>query len=289
MEYKPSALQSYIEKSESRVVNDGFRVRLSADLARKYDAGVYDNAIALHTGYINDIKNLGIQYPGNANPVFYMYVVPDDNFVELLSFPFLGAVHGGKPVSSFDLDGFDAAYGVSQNLLENHPQTESIARRVNGIHEFAHLVHGLFFNRDRMFNEGFAEILPLYTMDLESQFDEHRAVIKNMTEADIFTAQELLDMGRDGSFGHKTRVANKTCSFDWAYISSYLFLRGYIMRLAEKFGLNRVAATQKFLEILRSSQCFYQFLIYDLARVIDVSGDEMLDGKMLQVEAIKSL
>ena len=39
MAYLYAALKEYIKNSELRIVNDKFRVRLSADVAKKYDNG----------------------------------------------------------------------------------------------------------------------------------------------------------------------------------------------------------------------------------------------------------
>ncbi len=289
MEYKPNKLFEYIKNSEIRIVNDNFKVRLSRDLAKKYDNGDYKNALQIHIDYINAINKLGLKYPGNANPVFYMYIVPDNNFIELLNFPFTDSAYGGKPVKCFDIDGFHSAYGISQNLLDNQSSAEPISSRVNGIHELAHLVHGQFFNKDRILAEGFAETLPLYTMGLQNEFDEHAQVIKNMTADDIISPNELLAMGRDGTFGRITRIKNKSASFDWSYISSYLFVRGYIMKIAEKFELTPISATQKFLEIVRSSEYSNQFLIFDLANAIDIPGSDLLKTKTIQLLAQKSI
>lgn len=284
MEYKPDKLRDYIQNAEVRVVNDSFKVRLSTDLAAKYDAGIYQEDIARHDRYIKEINALGIQYPGGAHPVFYMYIVPDENCVELLKLP-SGFTNGGRPVSSFDLDGFNVAYGRSQNCLEGSLKPETIARRVNGIHEFAHLVHGQFFSKDSLFIEGFAEALPLYTMGLEGEFDEHRAVIKNMKFDDILSPQELLAMGNEGTFYSTLQGLNKTGSFDRSYISSYLFVRGYMAEMGEKFGLDRKKTTQKFLETMRGSSSCNQWLVYDLAAVIGMPGDELLNTKKMQLKA----
>ena len=284
MEYKPSKLYQYIQNSELRIVNDNFRIRMSSEIAAKYDAGDYEEGIKHHAECIKKVMALGIKYPGRANPIFYMYVVPDDNFIELLSFSFKDAKGGGRPVSIFDLDGFDSAYGCSKNQLA-YKGNISISRRVNDIHEFAHMIHGQFFNKNRILSEGFAEVLPLYTMEYEEKFDEHREVIRDMKPEDIISPAELLEMEKDRSFGQKTRLPNKSCSFDWAYISSYLFVRGYITKVAEKFNLNRIEATQRFLEIVRSSQCTNQWLIYDLAEAIGMNRDELLDTKTIQLSA----
>jgi len=284
MKYEPNKLHEYIRGSELRIVNDNFKIRLSPELAKIYDAGDYDSDIATHAGYIDDIKALGIKYPGNANPVFYMYVVPDENFVELLSFPFPDRKGGGRPIKCLDLDGFNYAYGRSHNCLYNKSAQKDISRRVNGIHELAHLVHSQFWSCNRVLSEGFAEVLPLYTMGLEEKFYEHREIIRGMTPEDIIPPQELLSMDRDGSFGRDV-VPGKSCSLRLSYISSYLFVRGYVAAIARKFGLDRARATQKFLEIVRSSGASYQFLIFDLADAVGMSGEEVLNSKNLQLAA----
>lgn len=283
--YKPDKLRQYIETSALRAVNDRFRVRLSEELAEKYDAGAYTNAINNLEGCIKQIRSLGLKYPGKAKPIFYLYLVPDDDFVDLLNYPHKTQKGGGKPVFSYDLDGFNKSYGVSQNMGDKEP---GVSRTVNVIHELAHLVHSQFFYKNRFISEGFAETLPLYTMDYESKFDEHRQAIKNLKPNQIFSARELLSMERDGAFRGKMLIPNRSCSFDLAYISSYLFIRGCMETIASKFNINRAKATQKFLEIVRSSQCTDEWLVYDLAGALDISQDELLNKKILQIGVLKS-
>lgn len=290
MAYLYNALKEYIKNSELRVVNDRFRVRLSADLAKKYDNGVYKNALNLLISHIDAINSLKIKYPNGENPVFYMYVVPDKNFAELLAYPYKDRRGGGRPVDSFEKDGFSAAYGTSQNMLANHSETESVSQRENSIHEFAHMVHGMFFNTHLpILGEGFAEVIPLYSLKMEEQFDEHRNVIINMDDAQIFTVRDMYKMCQDGSFYTKNRVPNKSCSFDWSYISSYLFVRGYIMQIAKKFRINRLKATQKFLDIMYDIQRDGVGLFVDMAAVIDMQPDELIDSKKLQKIAKKDI
>lgn len=290
MAYLYNALKEYIKNSELRVVNDRFRVRLSADLAKKYDNGVYKNALNLLISHIDAINSLKIKYPNGENPVFYMYIVPDKNFAELLAYPYKDRRGGGLPVDSFEKDGFSAAYGTSQNMLANHSETESVSQRENSIHEFAHMVHGMFFNTHLpILGEGFAEVIPLYSLKMEEQFDEHRNVIINMDDAQIFTVRDMYKMCQDGSFYTKNRVPNKSCSFDWSYISSYLFVRGYIMQIAKKFRINRLKATQKFLDIMYDIQRDGVGLFVDMAAVIDMQPDELIDSKKLQKIAKKDI
>ncbi len=288
--YKKDALREYIEKSSLKIVNDDFHIRLSKELSPKYDAGVYNNAINKLKKYIEQIKKLELQYPGNAHPIFYVYLVPDSDFIELLQFPFKTRKSGGRPVNCYDLDGFNWAYGLSQNLCENISDEEPlISRMVNNIHEFAHLVHNQFFDKNCFISEGFAEVLPLYTMDYESKFDEHRDVLKKMKPDQIYSVKELLDMERNNTFYGKNIFRNRSCSFDLSYISSYLFVRACIEAIASKCNNDRVKATQKFLEIIKNSQYSSEWLINDLANILDIPQDELLYQKNWQIKTLENL
>lgn len=287
--YPVDKLRKYIGNSELRIVNKDFHVRLSKELAKKYDDGIYNKSINNFTKYIKEIKKLKIQYPANANPVFYLYLVPDENFIELLNYPYKNRKGGGKPVPSYDLDGFDSAYGESQNLC-SRTEKPNISQIVNSIHELAHLVHSQFFRKNSFICEGFAEALTLYTMDYENKFDEHRNAVKNIKKNQIFSVKELLDMEEKNSFyGGDALLANKSCSFDLTYISSYLFVRGYIKMIEEKFKIGKIKATQKFLEIARSSKCTNEWFIFDLANALDISKDDLLNGKEMQFRVINEL
>ena len=122
-------------------------------------------------------------------------------------------------------------------------------------------------------------------MDYEAQFDEHRAIIANMKPNDIISVSDMINMCREKTFGRETRIPNKTVSFDWSYISAYLFVRGYMARLAQIHNLNRIAATQLFLETVRASQYSCEWLFTDLGHAIGMAPNEILDGKELQLLA----
>jgi hypothetical protein len=288
--YQKDVLKKYIDDSVLIEINTNLRIRLSKQLEVKYNDGKYTNAINHFENYIEQISSLNLTYPGNAHPVFYVYLVPDKNFVDLLRFPYPERKGGGRPVSSFDIDGFNSAYGESQNLAANQPkELPNISRIVNSIHEFAHLVHSQYFSKNRFICEGFAEALPLYTLNYESKFDEHRNAIKNMDESQIFSAKQLLDMEKKNSFGRSALLPNKSCAFDLAYISSYLFVRSCLEIIASKFNINRAEATQKFLEIVRSSQCSHEWLVYDIANALDIPKSVLYSKKTIQINTLKDL
>ena len=237
-------------------------------------------------------ETLGIKYPANAHPILYIYIVPDDNYGPLLRIPnyFDKGNGGGRPVPCYDLDGFHYAYGISQNLLENYSQKESsISQIVNNIHELTHMVHSLFFSLHQTICEGFAETIPLYALDYEKKFTEHKDVLTKMDENQILTAREMLDSERKGKFGEEAILPNRTCSFRLSYISSYLLVRGCIETIVEKNKISKSQAIQQFLEILKQSDYINEWLFWDIADTIGIPKNTLLDGKDLQIKALNSI
>lgn len=289
--YTKDLLREYISNSELRIYNDNIKVRLSKELATKYDNGVYDNYLNNLERYYTMINNLGIVYPSNARPVLYLYIVPDENYEEYLSTPkvFRGGNGGGKPVTCYDIDGFNSAYGISQNLCVNRSNNENISVVVNNVHELAHLVHGQYFNVDRMINEGFAETLPLYVMGLEDKFEDHREALLNMDENQIYSAKELLISGKDGSYGKEALIPNRSCSFRLSYISSYLFVRFCLEEIGRKFNLNRINSIMYFLNYVKTSRCSDDDLIFELAHLLEVDRNELLNTKKYQLEVLENI
>ncbi len=290
--YKKDVLREYIKQSELRVFSDSIKVRLSKELANKYDAGHYTNYLKNMQKCLDMIGTLNIQYPGNANPVLYVYIVPDDSYVELLKFPaiFNKGTGGGKPVICYDLDGFNSAYGLSQNMLEDEPDTEiSVSKLENEIHELSHIIHSQFFQKNQSICEGFAETLPLYALEFEEIFDEHRNIITNLNENQIFSAQQLLNSENDGTYGAETILPNGSCSFRLSYISSYLFVRGCVEFIVEKYVCSKAQSIQCFLEIIKQSNCIDEWLIYDIACALELPQEELLKGKQIQMKALNSI
>ena len=290
--YKKNILKEYISKSELRVFNDKIKVRLSKELAKKYDNGNYTNYLNNMQRCLEEIETLEIKYPANAHPILYIYIVPDDNYGPLLRIPniFDKGNGGGKPVPCYDLDGFHYAYGISQNLLENYSQKEStISKIVNEIHELSHMVHSLFFSLHQTIREGFAETIPLYILDYEKKFTEHRDILTKMDESQILTAREMLDLEREDKFGEEAILPDRSCSFRLSYISSYLLIRGCVETIVEKNKISKSQAIQQFLEILKQSDYTNEWLFWDIADTIGIPKDIFLDGKEIQMKALNSI
>ena len=289
--YQQDILEAYIKNSELRVFSDDIKVRLSKELGEKYDRGCYQNYLANLQKDWEEINNLKIKYPGNAHPVLYIYIVPDDNYASLLKFPSYSdhGKGGGKPVKCYDLDGFNTAYGLSQNMAENAPEERNISTKENDIHELSHIVHNQFFSQNKSICEGFAETLPLYVLDYEQVFIEHQNLICQLEEKEILTMKQLLDSEKQDTFGRESFFPNHSCAFRKSYVSSYLWVRGCIELIQEKNNGTKAEATQSFLEIVRKSTCHNEWLIFDIANALEISKEELLEGTIVQQKAIASI
>ena len=146
-----------------------------------------------------------------------------------------------------------------------------------------------FFSANRFICEGFAEALSLYTLDYENIFLEHRNIIKSLEKEQILSAKDLLDSEKNESYGTKSVLPNKSCSFRYSYISSYLFVRGCIETLEKKHNLTKIKATEKFLEIVKNSKCTNEWLIFDIANEIGISKEQLLTEKKMQLNIIETL
>lgn len=285
-EYKANKLQKYITESHLITINKSFKIRIHNSLYKNYLNKVYDSGIKCFANYIEEINSLNIKYPGNANPTFYIYIVPDESFKELLGFSSNENIKGGgKPVTSYDLDSFPYAYGVSSNVIANR-NNPNVMQDANSIHELAHLVHSIFFKmKNRLLAEGIADAITFYTLNYEEKLEQYRKCIKELTEDKILSAKELIKI--ENNFDQLPLIKGYSCSFSITYISSYLFIRACLETIESNFKLNRLEATQKLLEIIMTSPCTNEWGIFDIATSIKTPPEELLYSKKLQMEIIK--
>lgn len=283
MENPYDALQKYVEHSEKREIISGrFYARMSSDIAKNFDDGMYDIMLDDHKRCIYELDTLGIKYPLNVQPKFYMYIVPDESFIGLLHMPHKRLKSGGRPVPSYDVDGFITAYGTSQNCLVNGDKSVDITKHVNLVHEYSHLVKTQFCFGAVALSEGFAELIPWYVLEYERLVPSHLVAIKSMKE--IYTIKDLLNIRT-----LPVKDFMQRCSFQPSYMSAYLWMRAVIERMRVKYNLSRVAVVQKFLEFYRDSGHDKVWFVMDLAKEIDMDVDKLIGSTEYQVEALKQI
>lgn len=274
------ALRDYIEKSELRKVNNNFRMRMSPEIATKYDSGAYKTAIDEHAGCINELLKLKPQDILGKQPIFYTYLVPDNRLVELLNYPY-PRKRGGRPVDCFDSDGLNTAYGATQNtfvMLEK----PSVMSHINNIHEYAHLIQGqLNPHKHVMFHEGFAEIVPWYILDYESKCPEH---VMAVADTDVYSANELLT-----NVDFRDVVDGRICSFQKSYISSYVFVRALVEKIQSKYGLNKIEAVKMYLKVYAENNNDNQWLVVDFAKKLGLDADKLLGTTEYQKETLQKM
>ena len=278
-------LKEYIQDSELRVVVPGlFHVRMSKDIAKRFDSGLYDIALAEHKQCINELQNIGVEYPDRKKPIFYLYIVPDNNFVKLLNWPINSSnVKGaGCQVPAYDTDGFDSAFGSNESLLVRDKQ-RSLSAHIVLIHEYSHLILNQFKVRAVGLEEGFAELVPWYVLDYEKQLPLHLAAMKSMKR--IYTINNLLNMR--GRLLHEDFI--QYCSFQPSYMSAYLWTRAVVEHIRVKYSLSRIDAIKKFLDFYHNSNMDRQWFVRDVAENFDMDYDKLLNSTEYQTEVINQI
>lgn len=200
----------------------------------------------------------------------------------------MGTKSGGKLVSAYDLDSYSCAYGTSNNLLENKSEL-STSKKTNRLHELAHLIHSIFFFVNQYLEEGYAETYVFYILGYEDIFLEHRHLLENLKEEQILTVRELIELGNQRKFHPPRLIPHSTCSFEITYISSYLFVRGVIEKIEEKYGVDKFEANQMFLEMIKSSEYISEWLVFDIASFLDLPKEMLLYSKDLQLNILLEL
>ena len=114
-------------------------------------------------------------------------------------------------------------------------------------------------------------------------------IIAAAMDGKLLSAKELIDSEQDCTYGKESVLPNKSCSFRYSYISSYLFVRGCIETIEKKHQLTKAEAIQQFLEIVKHSNCRNEWLVFDIANAIGISKEKLLIDKEMQINIINSI
>lgn len=289
--YKKDLLREYIKYSNLRIFKEIIRIRLSDDLLKNYDDWLYNNYLNSMYNSYQQLLSLNLKQPCNGIPNLYIYIVPDDNYSELLSYhdKYDKWIGWAKIVKCYDLDWYIQAHGVSQNLCLNYPENPLVSSKVNNIHELFHIICCQFANKWSTISEWLAESVPLYILNYENSFNRHKDAILSLAQEDIFTVTELFFSEKDNSFWTTSIGENRTCHFRYSYISSYLFVRWLLETITEIKWFSKVWALQYLLEFLKNSKNTYDWLIIDICNELWLNLDETINWRKLQNKAILSI
>ena len=278
-------LKNYLDESVLIPLNNKLKIRLSKDLLDNYNKGLYNDYLNNLTSCIDLVDTLSIEYPGGAKPIFYLYILPlDKGYLLDIPKPFDTKNGGGRPIKAYDLDSFNSAYGVTENICLRNEFPPYIKQ--NTIHELIHLVSSMFFNKDRYINEGVAEAVSYYCFDYEDVFTTHRERLADVKEEDIYTVKELLEQKEFGLLGIE---GTNICTYRYSYISSYLFIASILDHIKDKYNIDKKETAQVLFEALRNTQNYNRWLVDDLADLIDEDSEEMYSTKKLQLEYLNKL
>ena len=181
----------------------------------------------------------------------------------------------------YDFSGYDTVYHVA-GIAHSDNGKISMARHINLIHEYAHLIQHQFGFGSQMFGEGFAELIPWYALEYESRMPSHFVSMCSMEK--IYTANELLE-----KVVFSDRVDGQTCSFQQSYMSSYLWVRAVVEHIRKKFKLSRYGAVQKFLELYHNITFDKQWFVEELAEIIGMDAGKLLNSTEYQKSVLKQI
>lgn len=281
-------LKEYIKGTRLIKFSDNFHIRVSEEIYRKYENGLFDLKLKRLNEAIKELDKLNIAYPSSAKPIFYLYIVPFDGYTDLLDIPkiFDNGTGGGKPVNCMDLDGYKDALGYSENIMIGECEFSSY---INNIHELAHLVNSMFACKNRFIHEGFADAVPLFALEYEKKFPEYLNMIINLEENDIFSVDELI-IAEDSDEFDKTWIEPAiNCSFVKGYVSSYLFTRIVLEKICEKYNVTPIDSINIYLNMLKCSNFASQYLVCEIADELGLDKEKLCSSKDYQMELIEKI
>lgn len=289
--YKKDLLKDYIQNSSLRIYKEKIYVRLSDNLAENYDKGIYNMWLEHICNCYNQLISLNLTLPNKSNPNLYIYIVPDDNYTSILSYPekYNNGSGWWRPVNCYDLDWYKTAFWTSQNCCLWSEKLNQFRKIENSIHELSHIICSQFGYKCLTISEWLAETIPLYILNYEEKFINHKFIISKLNPEDILSVKELIDSEKDDSFWRKYVTESKHCSFRYSYISSYLFIRWYLGIIEKNKGLSKIWALQYFLELLKNTKLNNERLIEYLADEIWIDSEILLNWKEMQINTALSI
>ena len=261
-------------------INSHLKVAAFPEMAQKIKNGCGENFLSVMDGYVCELLKLPLAY--KTPPMFSFVVLPrGDAFKQFSGCPF----PYGMATAKFAVDAdYPVPLAVDEGWFERgFLSEESIERKVGLCHELAHTLHSAWFNNKMVLCEGFAELLPHYLMNLESQNHKHRQAIAAFAQDKMRT---VADIEQNGMFSPEDlKQQNKNTQEREGYMSVYLWMLGYTKRVEKHFGLDKFGAANLMLsEFEKLSKNPNTPVFEEMAKLVGLSSDVLTNTCQLQKE-----
>ena len=270
------------QKFEICQINGHLKVAALPGMADKISRGTGGNFLGVMEGYMAEISALPLAF--RTPPVFSFMLLPRGGmFRAVTGCPFEMGMAGAKV--SLDKD-FPLTLGVDETWFENGFVGEDNIQRKTGLcHELAHTIHSHWFMQ--MANEGFAELLTHYLMDLEAHNPVHRQAVLGLSEKDLRT---IKDIEFNGIFSAEDLAKYGNTQERKGYMSYYLWMLGYVICLQEKYQLDKFGAVNLLLEKFRDlDQLSFAEKAAGAAESAGVTAEDLLNTLNFQLIGQKHL
>ena len=255
-------------------MNSALRIYLTQEEYERYKK----DGAAEFTYQINKVINLlssqNIPYPKEG--YYQIVVLPQGEvFKNITGLPFtygFGGIDGWPEALAFD----------DSRFFKLNPDTYFIGL----VHEFAHLVHGDWISIYPIC-EGFAEAVPFYILNLTDK--KQQAIALNLTHKEIYSVNNLIKRGmfiKEDSKEERIRAQYRK-----TYISMYLWMRGYLETVQQKYNLNKIEALNFVLQEFKKAAAFPTLKKQEnyISNLIGLKRKQVFDKIDLQLLGQKSL
>lgn len=204
---------------------------------------------------------------------YQVVVVPKgEDFKNISGLPFTQGIGG--------IDGWPEALIFDDSCFFALSPTASF---VGLVHEFTHLVHGDLIEIYPIL-EGLAEAVPFYILNLTDEKQQEIAL--HLTPQEIYPVTTLI---KNGMFIDNTK--NTQAQYRKTYVSMYLWMRGYLETVQQKYNLDKLQALNFVLENFKQAAALPTLKQQEdyIAKLIGLKRKQVFDKINLQLTAQKSL
>ncbi len=256
-------------------VSPNMQIMLKQDEYKKFKERGAECFISRMLKNFHNISTLKFELPQPPKLTFYV-LKHGSEYKQMSGLPFESGMGGGDGLGTSALVVDDVWF------FDDTGNGYGCDRVTIGLtHELAHIILNAYpkNNYNEAFEEGWAELVPQYLAEMEMGDEIRTNIIKTLKNDDIYELEWLMDncMYCD----EKSMVAQHRKT----YISMYLWMRGYVHEIEQKYGLDKMSA---FNFMMKKWSAMPKFATREewmtaIGNIIDMSGEDVLHSKKLQL------